>query len=292
MQKIRLNYNQQVEFFEDSHTYVTKDGALLRGITGIISKMLFPDKYSNIPQHILDKAAEYGTKIHSACQANDMFEVSDCIEVENYSLLKKENNLVPIGNEYLVSDNERIATMIDNVFWASANSVHLGDIKTTSVLDTQSLSWQLSICAYLFELQNPHIRVDKLYGIWLRRDKSKLVEVERKPNSIILELLDAFFNETVFDYKKNEITEIEELIDIDAELSYLESRRKKILSVIQPRIETGGQYKNDRLTISYVEPTVSKSFDTKKFKEENPDLVSIYERETTKAGYLKITYKK
>lgn len=199
MQKLNLNYNQQVEFFEDNHSYLTNDGKQLQGITGIISKMLFPDKYSNIPERILSKAAEYGTKIHSACQANDMFETSNCIEVENYSRIKKENELIPVENEYLVSDNERIATMIDNVFRASANSVHLGDIKTTLVLDTESLSWQLSICAYLFELQNPHLNVDKLYGIWLRKDKYKLQEVDRIPNSTVISLIDAYFNNVEFD---------------------------------------------------------------------------------------------
>lgn len=287
-----LNYNQQVDFFEDSHTYLKKDGTILKGITGIISKMLFPNKYSNIPEHILNKAAEYGSLIHSKCQENDMFGLSDCIEIDNYVRLKKENELIPLENEYLVSDNERVATVIDNVFHVSDSEVDLGDIKTTSVLDSESLSWQLSICAYLFELQNPHITVRKLYGIWLRREKGKVIEVERKPNNIIIQLLDAYFNEGDFEYEVKEVSEIEELITIDAEMSYLDERRKQLLSIIQPQIEKGGQYKDDRLTISFVEPTTSKSFDSKKFKEENPELVSKYEKETTKAGFLKITYKK
>lgn len=200
-----LNYNQQVDFYEDSHTYVTKEGVVLQGITGIVSKVLFPDKYSNIPLHILNKAAEYGSLIHSKCQENDMFDTADCIEVENYIRIKQENDYIPLENEYLVSDNEAFATMIDNVFHASENSVHLADIKTTSVLDTESLSWQLSICAYLFELQNPHINIEKLYGIWLRKEKFKLVEVERIPNSTIFKLLEAYLNEAEFEnpYKKD-----------------------------------------------------------------------------------------
>ena len=293
MQKLNLNYNQQVEFFEENHCYVTTDGRLLQGITGIISKMLFPDKYSNIPKHILDKAAAYGTKIHSACQANDMFDTLDCIEVENYSRIKKDNYLIPADNEYLVSDNERIATMIDNVFRASDNSVHLGDIKTTSVLDIESLSWQLSICAYLFELQNPHLSVDKLYGIWLRKDKYKLQEVDRISNSTIISLIDAYFNNSSFDnpIKQNTSLEIEELIAIDEEISILEERRSQLLSDIQPLIEKQ-QYKDDKVTISWVSPSTSIGFDSSKFKKENPELADKYKKETTKSGFVKVTYKK
>ncbi|MDR1089919.1 MAG: hypothetical protein LBL79_02495 [Prevotella sp.] len=294
MQNLNLNYNRQVEFFEENHCYLTNDGKYLQGITGIISKMLFPDKYSNIPQHILNKAAEYGTLIHSKCQANDMFETSDCIEVENYSAIKKENGLIPVENEYLVSDNERIATMIDNVFKASGSSVHLGEIKTTSVLDIESLSWQLSICAYLFELQNPHLKVDRLYGIWLRKDKHKLQKVNRIDNSIILSLIDAWFNETEFVNPVEKDTEtspeIEDLIAIDEEIAVLDERRKQLLSVIQPAIEKQ-QYKDDRVTISWVDPTSSVGFDAAKFKKENPELADKYKKETPKAGYMKVTYK-
>lgn len=288
-----LNYNQQVDFFENNHCYLTKEGKQLQGITGIISKMLFPDKYSNIPEHILNKAAEYGSLIHSKCQENDIFETSDCIEVENYMKIKQEHDLIPLENEYLVSDNERIATMIDNIFRASDNSVHLGDIKTTSVLDTESLSWQLSICAYLFELQNPHLSVDKLYGIWLRKDKYKLQEVERIPNSTIIYLIDAYFNNSSFDnpIKQNTSLEIEELIAIDEEISILEERRSQLLSDIQPLIEKQ-QYKDDKVTISWVSPSTSIGFDSSKFKKENPELAEKYKKQTTKSGFVKVTYKK
>lgn len=52
------------------------------------------------------------------------------------------------------------------------------------------MSWQLSIYAYLFELQNPLIKVDKLFGIWLRGNKSELVEIERKPDAEVKRLLE------------------------------------------------------------------------------------------------------
>lgn len=191
---IELVYNDYVSFYEDNHTYVTKDNEILTGATTILSNTIFKDKYKDIPSYILNKAAEYGTRIHSLCQENDMFFGSGCIEVENYIKIKEENNLIPIENEMLVSDNTRVATMIDVIFEASDNSVHIADIKTTSKLDEEYLSWQLSICAYLFEIQNPCLHLDKLYGIWLRKEKYKLIEVERKKNNKIEELLNNYFD--------------------------------------------------------------------------------------------------
>lgn len=191
---IELNYNCYVDFFEKDHLYMNKDGKILIGVTSILGQTIFKDKYLNVPEYILNKAAEYGTMVHAKCEEHDIFGGSDCVEVDNYIKIKEENNLVSIENEYLVSDNNRVATMIDVVFKSTGNSVHLADIKTTSKLDESYLSWQLSICAWLFEMQNQNIKVDKLFSAWLRKEKYKLIEVERKKNSEIEELLNNYFD--------------------------------------------------------------------------------------------------
>ena len=93
------------------------------------------------------------------------------------------------ANEYTVSDNEYFASNIDCV-WEKADKISLGDIKTTLHLDEEYLSWQLSIYAYLFEFQNPLIKVDKLFGIWVRGDKHELVEIPRKPDEEVKKLME------------------------------------------------------------------------------------------------------
>lgn len=191
---MELKYNSLVDFFEKDHLYMNKDGKILIGVTSILGQTIFKDKYLNVPEYILNKAAEYGTMVHAKCEEHDIFGGSDCVEVDNYIKIKEENSLITIDNEYLVSDNIRVATMIDIIFESAENSVHLADIKTTSNLDKEYLSWQLSICAWLFEMQNPDINVDKLFGIWLRKEKYKLIEVERKQNIEIEELLDNYFD--------------------------------------------------------------------------------------------------
>lgn len=300
-----LNYNENVVFNEDNHTYINQGGKFLTGVTPILNK-LFPFKYANIPAHVLAKAQQYGTLIHSKCQTQDMFNSeADCIEVENYIKIKEEFNLVPLENEYLVSDNENIATMIDNVYSSDGVCV-IADIKTTSVIDREALSWQTSIGAYLFELQNPHIKVEKLAGIWIRHDKKEYVPLNRIDDEIIKSLIESYLNDTPFinPLKQSiedraELEEIEEIENSIAELkeqmSALEDRKAALISVVEFDMEESNLSKieTSRLTITRVAPSVTVSFDSKKYLTDNPDLdVSKYEKKTTRKGYVKITIKK
>ena len=54
-----------VVFNEENHTYLLGD-KLLQGITGMISRQLFPNKYKDIPEFILKRAAEKGSFMHNA----------------------------------------------------------------------------------------------------------------------------------------------------------------------------------------------------------------------------------
>ena len=64
----------------------------------------------------------------------------------------------------------------------------LCDIKTTSELDKEYLSWQLSF----YELAtNKHF--DKLYAIWLpKKELGELVEIKRKSKEELLNKLEDF----------------------------------------------------------------------------------------------------
>lgn len=158
----------QVIFNPDEHTYMLGDKEL-SGITSVISRQLFPDKYRDVPEDVLRKAAERGTMIHSICElVDDMGITHDSDEAQGYKELKDDWGLRYECSEYLVSDNERYASCIDKVYRENETDFTLGDIKTTYVLDKESVRWQLSIYAYFFELQNPGCNAVRLIGIWLR----------------------------------------------------------------------------------------------------------------------------
>lgn len=296
-----LNYSSVV-FHDSTHSYVNTDGVILSGVTSILKRNLFQDKYTDVPPEILRKAAEKGSYIHEQCQNYDEFGVADdCLELQNYNRIKQENNITPLANEYLITDNERYATMIDMV----DTSYNLYDFKTTSKIDEEYLMWQLSINAHLFELQNPHIRVGRLFGIWLRGEESKLIELKRIPNDVVTELLRCdsqgieFTNEiTAIATAKNEIDqlfEIEELIiSIKTKAEEAEKNKERLSAIILKNMIENNQKSIETATmkITRVAPSVRITLDTKKLKEENKELYNKYKKESSIKESVKITIKK
>ena len=65
-------------------------------------------------------------------------------DAEAYIALQAENDLRHVCSEYLVSDGHTYASPIDKVF-KRGHVYDLADIKTTYRLDTENVSWQLSV---------------------------------------------------------------------------------------------------------------------------------------------------
>ena len=248
-------HKSSVHFDEQSHTYTTADGVALSGVTSIIKQVLFTDKYRGIPDEVLAKAAERGTAIHNECEDINLLGASSLsdfssMEARNYHRLLEENNITMIASEYLVSDESVVATMIDCI----DDQGNLYDIKTTATLDTDSLSWQLSFCDYLFVQQN--ILLDRpssrLYGIWLRGDTARIVEVERKTDEEIERVLRVYLNgdtiapkPTVFSSPEEEalvkISEQEEaIISLKQMLDYHEAKKQESLDLLKEKMEREG----------------------------------------------------
>ena len=263
----------RVIFEPSSHTY-TLDGLSLQGITGMLSRKLFKDKYDSIPQSILDEAAKRGKAIHQDCELADTLGIiSDSQEVTNYIKLKALYNLVPIANEYIVSDNNYFASPIDVVFKSTKNGVSIADIKTTSSLDEEYVSWQLSIYKYLFELQNPTIKVDNLYAIWLRGDIAKLYEVEPKSTEDVIKLLDSEINNTdVSFYKKELPSEVKSaelaIFEIKSNIKKLELKELELKKGLVDLMNAHNikSYKGEYITISKKEAFERTSIDSELLK--------------------------
>lgn len=270
------------------------------GVTSILSQVLFPNKYKDVDEDVLARAAARGTRIHELCQATDTRATEPregddqyVSEVTNYELLKVANDITMIANEYLVSrDDWGIASQIDCV----DSDGNLYDIKTTYRLDTEYVSWQLSFYAEMFEAQNPTLKAGKLFAIWLRGAECKLVEVPRKTPAQIQQVIDAWqADETLTTADGDDIDRlvaIEEQIAIlkDA-LSELETKRLQALEPIKARMDDDGvkSVDNPRIKITIVADSTSTRFDSKRFKADHSDLFAQYSTETTRAGYIKTT---
>jgi len=288
-----------------NHTY-TLNGVALSGITSIISKYICPDKYKGIPAEVLQRAAEHGRTIHEQIShlVNDKFSkeakqefMNTCEpEVRDYVQLIKDNAIKILCSEYLVSDEALIASSIDLV----DESFNLYDIKTTAKLDMDYMRWQLSIYAYLFELQNEDKKAGKLYGIHLRDGKADLIEIDRIPDNVVKSLIFcAMNNEEFFDNPLSRICEDEEeLMDelrlIQSQMEKMEKREKEIKEFIRTRMEESGAYSivNACWKITRSKDTQGVKFDEEAFKDAKPAMWAKFIKPSVKKGRLTITFPK
>lgn len=289
----------KVVFNEEEHTYKLGK-AYLSGITGIISKYIFPDKYKGIPDSVLMKSAEKGRAIHKDIENYEEGLPYCLIETKAYISLMAENGISHLASEYIVSDNKRYASAIDKV----DDQYNLYDIKTTYTLDEDYISWQLSIYAYLFELQNG-FPCNSLFAIWIKGSNAKLVPIKKIDGEIIKEFLDAAYNETIwFNPLEKSLSNVESALqravefetfihDLEEQKKLLEESYSSVKAQILEEMTKNNvkKWETDNIVLTKVEDTVQVSFDSKSFKNDNPELYKKYEKQINKRGYLKITLK-
>lgn len=292
-----------VRFDADAHKYWLGDREL-SGITSLLSRTVFADKYKGVPKDVLDKAASRGSNVHFEVSIYESACIEPaCIEAKNY-VEKIRPNLDVWLSEYLISDNDAYASSIDIVIH-DGDGVGLRDIKTNkNGVDKEYVRWQLSCYAYLFELQNPGIKVNSLAAIWLGDDNAEEVFVERIDAKIIAELFEAdkmglpFNNpfrpiiaetQAMQEYRYFE----EEYLTLEARLKALDELKKKALEEIEATLAdyNVSSIETEHLKFTRVEPTTKQTFDTKKFKADHPDIVDEYMKTSNVKGYIKVTLK-
>ena len=216
---MELQSNTQVFFDPLSHTYLLDDKVLI-GVTTLMKKHGLSPDYSGIPDATLMKAAEEGTAIHKEIEDYDNgLSVLRTPLIEEYIAICKENGLNFVSNEYLVSDNELVASSIDGVY-ESKMGIVLVDFKSTSKLHKRALEWQLGIYRVLFERQNPGVNVAACYCLHIEKKTRKvkgLFLVEPVSVEEVDALLDAERNGRIYVDQKEEPSA--EVVLTDAELT-------------------------------------------------------------------------
>lgn len=181
---MRLKKLNTVIFDELTHSYICGD-KLLTGVTTLLHKHGLAPDLSFVDEEKLKAAADRGTAIHNLIEAyEDKKTVVDdeCGNLKAYKTLGLNIHC----NEYLVSDDDTIATMIDLV----GEDCSIYDIKSWSKssvtkANIQYVSWQCSIGAYLFEKMNPSKKVPGIYLARVRDGEAELKQLDRIPNEEI-----------------------------------------------------------------------------------------------------------
>lgn len=185
-----------IEFIEEGHIYLM-DGVIIPSVSEILH-FIFPNKYAGIDKEILNKKAEYGSKIHEAIECIEQGKILpelDSIQefsISQYKRLKEKYNIEVIDQEQMINFKDKYCGRFDMI--ANVNGFYsLCDIKTTATLDKEYLSWQLSFYELAFISMYGVSNFDKLYAIWLpKKGYGEVVEIERKSKSKLLDKLKEF----------------------------------------------------------------------------------------------------
>lgn len=307
MARVKLK-DSGVLFDEEQHTYLLGD-KYLSGITGMLQRQFFPNEFEGIPKDVIDAAAQYGTDVHHSCEDFDFSWINDGTqEVQDYIQICKENNLTHECSEYTVTDGSDWASRIDKVYRVSDDTFDIGDIKTYGVMTADKLAkakWQLSIYAYLFELQNKKAKVNRLFIIHLRNKQKKdgtfdhiseIIFINRIPSEICMDLLatdlrgEQFANPyDIPEEISSQETEIRELMETK---SAVEERLATIKADILSKMESLDvrTWATQTMRLTRKLPSTRASFNAALFKQEHPDLdYAPYERISQVASSLTIT---
>ena len=291
-----------VLFNEEQHTYHLGDKEL-QGVTGILDRRLFPNKYDGIDEEILENARIRGTLIHRYCEIyDDMGIITEgSVETAHYASMREALGLVPIAREYIVTDGEHYASKIDAIYEGKEGGVVLNDLKTTYHLDKEYVSWQMSIYAWMFERMNPGVKVEGLTATWLHGDDAEYVGIERKDVSLVEALIKADLNDEPFDYypDRGDVPDyiarsINELRELDAMMKQMKARQDVLKSgILQRMIEThASSVKAAVATFSRVAASSKYTFDADRFKAEHRELYDQYcTKLTEKKESLTIRFK-
>lgn len=293
-----------VVFNEEEHRYFLGNKEL-KGVTSTLIKRAFPDKYKDVDPQVLANAARKGHELHSLIEYHDNYgtnpEEHGDPRIASYERLKKEHSLTTVANEYLVSDEENYASSIDIVMLNGNDEICLVDIKTTWTLDRQSTAVQLSIYKRFFERQNPGLSVAHIYVLWLPNKDLTIAELHELPvkdDEFLDNLIESDLTNQSFDIVATygslpeAVRAVEnEIVMIEKEMKECKERQDELKKGLYKIMEENDikQFRGTRVTLTRVLPTETETFDTKRFKEEHPDMYKEYTKISARKGSLKIT---
>lgn len=291
----------KVTFIEESHQYFLGKKEL-KGVTGTLIKKAFPDTYKNIPESVLMKAAERGGLMHNTFETFcSIFDAdinkypNPTEELQAFHSMLVAYDLHYVASEYLVTDGENFASAIDGVFANNEENIYLVDYKRTNTLHYDNVSLQLSIYAKWFEEQNPGLKVKEIVCMWFNKGHSKFQPLPRVSDEQIDELINAYLTDDADYQYKVEVPEQFSALEqeyrlitarIDAMKIVQDDLKEKIMKMMEANKQKS--IKTNIGTYSYVAATTKKTFDTKLFKDTEPEHYEFYLKDTTTKPSIRI----
>jgi hypothetical protein len=290
-----------VSFDAEKHIYTLQNGEVLSGITCVLNNFISPTKYDNVPSEVLERAKERGSAIHAdiACYI-DGFGGAYTPEVKAFAEWAGGAELY---SECLVSDGICYASAIDVVRHLGDKQVHLYDIKTTSVVDEEYCRWQLSIYAYFMTLAGfdvlgasvLHIKDGTIKELPVVLVSSEHVKSMLQAYAGGEEWYNPFVGDDLPEEFANNICMLDKTISgLKEQLKYAEGQmeefKARLLEIMREHDLTA--IKTEQVQISIKKAYQRTSIDSKKLKEQYPEIAKECEKVTEVGESLTIKINK
>jgi len=184
--------DEMINFDKNSHTYTTAEGKNLISVTQLLQLYNLSPDYSVVDEETMKKSAERGTLIHKEIEDyNKRGEIGFTKELTSYIGYLSDHGMKCIDSEFIVWD-DIVAGTADLLLDENGEKV-IADIKTTSSLHKDSVSWQLSLYAYLWEQDHPNDgEIKRGQGFWFDKEGNlEVVDIPLKPKEEVERLLES-----------------------------------------------------------------------------------------------------
>jgi hypothetical protein len=295
---------QDILIARDSNILLTEDHKYyygfkeLSGITGMLKQFISPHKLDGIDPEVLENARKRGAGIHEALDGLIKNKCSDEMNVDFINEALKiydklaELNMIAIASEYIVSDFENFASPIDVIGYNETGEIFILDLKCTSVLDYDFVRWQTNIYRLFFEKMTG-LRVTGLYALHYHNQECDIVELSMIEDQHINYMLDCWTDLEEFhnpiDEKINEDVMLNKTLQVCKSIEALENEKKQLDAEFE-KLKTGllelmkangvKKFENDLIRLTYKEKSTRVSLDSKRLKEEQPEVFENYKKET------------
>ena len=296
-------------FKEDTHQYFLVDvetGECVKeliSVTTLLKKHGLSLDYSAVPSETLKAKAEYGTLVHKEIEQYIKHgEIGFTQELQDFMEYNKASDFDPIDSEFIVH-NDIVAGTVDLLSgqtYIDDECLIMGDFKTTATLHKETVSWQLSLYAYLYKKQYG-ISINMLQAFHFS-DGLKVVDIPFQPLEEIEKLLEAERNGEI--YQGRQLAVAEDLLlqvaaaeqkikDFELLKKEVESQAELLKQQLIEAMRTQGikSFENDSLKITYIEPSTRETIDSARIKKELPEVAEQYKKISNIKDSVRITLK-
>lgn len=291
-----------IRFDEKEHKYYNGDKELI-SVTQLMQKHGLAPNYSAVSSLVLEAAAKRGTLIHREIQEyieDGVLGFSD--ELGSFIDYLEANPNISVEDDEFMIYNDIVAgradlLLKDELPFTEDSDLIIADIKTTSTIHYDAVSWQLSIYAYLSKQD-----ITKGQVFWFKKDGTlEVKDIPLKAKEEVEKLFEAERKGEI--YQKPVIindTDLMALEEVEQTIKYYENMKKEaeikaqeMREAIIKAMEENGlkSFENDRIKLTYIAPSERVSIDTTRLKNENPTIYLEYQKKTKVKASLRITLK-